>query len=183
MRDLSDREITDYFLKHAPEVRYVLERNRKQAEVDLKKHLKRIDKLIKIFVNYYTYKGLTKDQIKFVFLEPLYSKLEYKYIGWLDELIKRQEMFTTTTKNDGWQNFIPQAQEMDVRVVCAMLGIEVGKKPILCPFHEEKTPSFHVREKNFKCFGCGEGGNAVTLVMKYLDLNFIESIKWLHERS
>ncbi|HOV24136.1 MAG TPA: CHC2 zinc finger domain-containing protein, partial [Candidatus Marinimicrobia bacterium] len=39
----------------------------------------------------------------------------------------------------------------------------------LCPFHEEKTPSFSVNPSLgiFHCFGCGKGGNAVTFIMEY----------------
>lgn len=41
-----------------------------------------------------------------------------------------------------------------------------------CPFHNEKTPSFIVDQtrQNFKCFGCGEGGSAITFVMKMENL-------------
>ncbi|NLX61366.1 MAG: DNA primase [Tissierellia bacterium] len=51
----------------------------------------------------------------------------------------------------------------------------------LCPFHQEKTPSFTVSEsKNlFHCFGCGEGGDLISFVMKIENLSFIESIKLL----
>lgn len=51
----------------------------------------------------------------------------------------------------------------------------------LCPFHNEKTPSFTVSEtKNlFHCFGCGEGGDLITFIMKKENLSFIESIKFL----
>ncbi|HON85215.1 MAG TPA: DNA primase [Syntrophorhabdaceae bacterium] len=51
----------------------------------------------------------------------------------------------------------------------------------LCPFHQEKTPSFTVsREKQiFYCFGCHEGGNLVHFVMKYENLNFGEAIEAL----
>lgn len=49
----------------------------------------------------------------------------------------------------------------------------------LCPFHNEKTPSFIVSpgKRIFKCFGCGEGGNAISFVMKKENLSFIEAVK------
>ena len=55
----------------------------------------------------------------------------------------------------------------------------------LCPFHQEKTPSFTVnREKQiFYCFGCGEGGNAITLLMKVANKSFPEAIKALAEKT
>jgi DNA primase len=55
----------------------------------------------------------------------------------------------------------------------------------LCPFHQEKTPSFTVnREKQiFYCFGCGEGGNAITFLMKIADNTFPEAIKDLAEKT
>lgn len=51
----------------------------------------------------------------------------------------------------------------------------------LCPFHNEKTPSFTVSEsKNlFHCFGCGEGGDLISFVMKIENLSFVESVKLL----
>jgi DNA primase len=55
----------------------------------------------------------------------------------------------------------------------------------LCPFHQEKTPSFTVnRDKQiFYCFGCGEGGNVITFLMKIADKTFPEAIKDLAEKS
>ena len=55
----------------------------------------------------------------------------------------------------------------------------------LCPFHQEKTPSFTVnREKQiFYCFGCGEGGNAITLLMKIAGMSFPEAIRHLAEKT
>ncbi|MDD4557601.1 MAG: CHC2 zinc finger domain-containing protein, partial [bacterium] len=49
----------------------------------------------------------------------------------------------------------------------------------LCPFHNERDASFSVnREKQlFKCFGCGEGGNVITFVMKVDNLSFIEALE------
>ncbi|MCF7920283.1 MAG: DNA primase [Candidatus Cloacimonetes bacterium] len=49
----------------------------------------------------------------------------------------------------------------------------------LCPFHEEKTPSFNVSEKKqiYKCFGCGVSGNAVSFVRDYEKLSFWEAVR------
>lgn len=51
----------------------------------------------------------------------------------------------------------------------------------LCPFHQEKTPSFHISETKqmCKCFGCGEGGDAISFIMKIENLNFIDAVKFL----
>ncbi|MCK4662407.1 MAG: DNA primase [Bacteroidales bacterium] len=51
----------------------------------------------------------------------------------------------------------------------------------LCPFHNEKTPSFTVSPSKgiFKCFGCGKGGNAVTFLMEQEHLSYYESLKYL----
>lgn len=54
----------------------------------------------------------------------------------------------------------------------------------LCPFHSEKTPSFTVsRQKQFfHCFGCGEGGDAISFLMKRESLNYPEAIRRLAEQ-
>ncbi|HSH35349.1 DNA primase [Schnuerera sp.] len=51
----------------------------------------------------------------------------------------------------------------------------------LCPFHSEKTPSFTVSESKqlFHCFGCGEGGDLITFIMKIENLSFVEAVKFL----
>ena len=55
----------------------------------------------------------------------------------------------------------------------------------LCPFHNEKTPSFNINpaRQNFKCFGCGEGGNAIGFVMKYENLPFPDAVRKLAQRA
>ena len=51
----------------------------------------------------------------------------------------------------------------------------------LCPFHDEKTPSFTVSPAKgiFKCFGCGKGGNPIHFVMEHEQLNYVEALKFL----
>ena len=55
----------------------------------------------------------------------------------------------------------------------------------LCPFHNEKTPSFHVNpaRQMYKCFGCGVGGNVLTFVMEYENLTFPEAMEMLAEQA
>ena len=54
-----------------------------------------------------------------------------------------------------------------------------------CPFHHEKTPSFHVEQDKqfFKCFGCGEGGNAIHFLMKMENLPYIDAVRKLAENA
>ena len=54
----------------------------------------------------------------------------------------------------------------------------------LCPFHDDKTPSFYVSPaKNLcKCFACGKGGNAVHFIMEHEQLTFPEAIRWLAQK-
>ena len=55
----------------------------------------------------------------------------------------------------------------------------------VCPFHNEKTPSFSVSQgkQMYYCFGCGAGGNVITFVMEYENYTFIEAMKHLAERA
>ena len=55
----------------------------------------------------------------------------------------------------------------------------------LCPFHNEKSPSFSVsREKQmYYCFGCGQGGNVYTFLMEYNRLSFVEALRELAQRA
>lgn len=53
-----------------------------------------------------------------------------------------------------------------------------------CPFHNEKTPSFVVTPSKgiYKCFGCGEGGSAVSFLMKHEHMSFVEAMKYLAKK-
>ena len=59
-----------------------------------------------------------------------------------------------------------------------------GQKKGLCPFHDEKSPSFHVTPARgyFHCFGCQEGGDVIAFVMKIDHLSFTETIERLASR-
>ncbi len=55
----------------------------------------------------------------------------------------------------------------------------------LCPFHNEKSPSFSVSgsKQMYHCFGCGVGGNVFTFLMEYENFTFVEALKSLSERA
>lgn len=55
----------------------------------------------------------------------------------------------------------------------------------LCPFHNDKSPSFSVSQEKqiYKCFSCGEAGNVITFVMKYKKFTFLEAAKYLADKA
>src|SRR5580692_1220044 len=54
----------------------------------------------------------------------------------------------------------------------------------LCPFHNEKTPSFTVSpaKEIYKCFGCGRSGNSISFLMEHEKFSYVEALKWLANR-
>ncbi|HEY8388534.1 MAG TPA: DNA primase, partial [Parasegetibacter sp.] len=54
----------------------------------------------------------------------------------------------------------------------------------LCPFHNEKTPSFTVSptKEIYKCFGCGKSGNAISFVMEHEKYSYVEALRWIASR-
>ena len=61
----------------------------------------------------------------------------------------------------------------------------VGSMKGLCPFHDERTPSFHVRPQigRWHCFGCNEGGDVISFVQKTDGLGFAEAVEYLAQRA
>ena len=73
-----------------------------------------------------------------------------------------------------------------VDVVSEFVSLHQSGKSMkgLCPFHNEKTPSFFVSKERqlFNCFGCGEKGNVVQFISKYKHLDYWDSIKYLADK-
>ncbi len=69
----------------------------------------------------------------------------------------------------------------DILTVIEREGIEFRRGKSLCPFHDERTPSFILNQKKqtFHCFGCGAHGDAITFVMKLKGLSFKEALIYL----
>ncbi len=86
------------------------------------------------------------------------------------------------------QKTIEQVQSLNdiVEVVSGYIPLKRGGRSFktCCPFHQEKTPSFNVNPERqiFHCFGCGEGGDVISFVMKFEQIGFPEALKMLAER-
>ena len=89
---------------------------------------------------------------------------------------------------------IPDDQVEEVRArsdIVAVIGEHIPLKRAgkdyraLCPFHEEKTPSFYVVPSKgfYKCFGCGESGDVFSFVMKRIGLDFTEAVKYAGRKA
>ena len=75
---------------------------------------------------------------------------------------------------------------VDVITECGVVLKQTGRNyQALCPFHQEKTPSFSVSPEKqiFYYFGCQTGGNAIHFLQKHEGKTFIEAIEWLAERA
>ena len=74
-----------------------------------------------------------------------------------------------------------------VEIISAYIPLKPAGKnyKALCPFHQEKTPSFMVSPERqiYNCFGCGEGGNVFSFLMKHEQLTFPEALKLLADKS
>ncbi len=82
------------------------------------------------------------------------------------------------------------AQIMDAAKIEEVVGEYVSLKKRgssllgLCPFHNEKTPSFNVSVSRniYKCFGCGKGGNALNFMMEAQQMSYVEALKYLAKK-
>ena len=72
-----------------------------------------------------------------------------------------------------------------VRDYVALRSAGGGSWKGLCPFHDEKTPSFTVTPSRgfFYCFGCGEGGDVITFLQRQQNLSFTEAVQTLADRA
>ena len=75
-------------------------------------------------------------------------------------------------------------ERSDILDVARAVGLNLNRyNKCLCPFHNEKTPSFSICSKRqlFKCFACGESGDSIALVSKLKGLNNYESALYINK--
>ena len=93
-------------------------------------------------------------------------------------------MTSSFEQKDAVQRVKEAVQIVDIIGECVSLKRAGANMKGLCPFHAEKTPSFMVNpaRQSFHCFGCGEGGDVFSFMMKYYNLTFPETLKQLAQR-
>ena len=93
-------------------------------------------------------------------------------------------MTSSFEQKDAVQRVKDASQIVDIIGECITLKRAGANMKGLCPFHAEKTPSFMVNpaRQSFHCFGCGEGGDVFSFMMKYYNLTFPETLKQLAQR-
>ena len=76
-------------------------------------------------------------------------------------------------------------RDLPIEGVAERLGLTVTRHKALCPFHSDHSPSlsFKVSKNMFRCFVCGASGGPIDLVMKYLNVGFLEACRWLEDEN
>lgn len=82
-------------------------------------------------------------------------------------------------------NFIREVKEgSDIVKVAKLYGLKLNRAyKCVCPFHKEKTASFSIspQKQIWKCFGCGKGGDVISLVSELLNINALEAAKSINK--
>lgn len=76
---------------------------------------------------------------------------------------------------------LQKLRDLPIEGVAGRLGIEVVKHKALCPFHDDHhaSLSFSTRRNTYRCFACGAHGGTIDLVMRLLNIDFLDACRWL----
>ena len=108
----------------------------------------------------------------------LINKKKYKIL----KIIENIKNKISNASEEEFNKMLEYARSVKTEDVLDIITTKKNTKWV-CPVHTEKTPSLSVKDKMWKCFGCGVSGrDAISLVMKTQQLNFRESVKWINER-
>ena len=80
---------------------------------------------------------------------------------------------------------IQKLRDLPIEGVAQRLGLSVARHKALCPFHDDHhaSLSFSVRRNSFRCFVCDASGGTIDLVMRYMNLGFLEACRWLADEA
>ena len=79
---------------------------------------------------------------------------------------------------------LERLRALSIERVAERLGLRVDRHRCLCPFHDDKTPSFMVSPTKgiCHCFACGKGGNAVNFLMEHEQISYPDALRWLAKK-
>lgn len=138
-------------------------------------YLPKTDFTLEFYLSMETYSAVEERKIIKRWLK--YWKRVYESIS-VDELIPKEEFEDKRFTDEQ----IERAREVDITEMYeGNLRTIYGKSVGLCPFHNEKTPSFTIflNENRFHCFGCQAHGDAIEFYMRTRGVDFIEAVKGL----
>ena len=80
---------------------------------------------------------------------------------------------------------LQKLRDLPIEGVAERLGLQVSHHKCLCPFHADHhaSMSFKVSKNTFRCFVCGASGGPIDMVMRYLNLGFIDATRWLADEN
>ena len=80
---------------------------------------------------------------------------------------------------------LQKLRDLPIEGVAERLGLRVVRHKALCPFHDDHhaSLSFKVSKNTWRCFVCGASGGTIDLVMRYLNMSFLEATKWLADEN
>lgn len=180
----SDREILEMFPESKEIIPMKIEETKKEMrakKANIKKQLKRLHLL-----NTDKFSEWFGEEFIKIFTIPDFIILKKRFF----RLKRFQQLLSPPSKMTNWFKFeekIKIAQDYPIEMLARdKLELkQVGKNFIsLCPFHEEKTPSFYlyINTNRFYCFGCHEKGNVINLTMALFGLNFKEAVELLQNK-
>lgn len=71
-------------------------------------------------------------------------------------------------------------EDIDLRNILEHEGVRFNKNnKACCPFHNERTPSFSIKNNRYKCFGCGAGGDVINFIRNYKNYDYVQACKYL----
>lgn len=147
--------------------------------IDCTKQLKILDQILEM--DYMGYDGHIIPQIYFIRTEAEeQKKITERALKNASYWYARAEKLN---QNNDWELKYDYAKESRIEeVVARYMKIKDFKRPVCCPFHKERSPSFYIYPKTntFHCFGCQAGSTPIDFVMKWENCEFKEAINLLN---
>lgn len=180
-KKLSDKELLEMF----PEARDIIPEKIKEVKSDIRTEENKIERALKE-----VYK-LNLDEFSVWFHEKMIEVFMFPTLKELERQLFRLSRFLPLIRPDkysvdNFQEQIAVARESPIYELARdKLDLrQVGRNFIsLCPFHNERTPSFYLYtdSNQFHCYGCQEHGDVITLTMALYSLTFRESVTMLQK--
>lgn len=168
-------ELTPYQIVDAfPDEKRILLREMQRVKKEIKWYFDNLERIKEDYV----------DDFERLFFTMLWDTFKPSKAILYENMWAIKKAYLLREKNKDKENFdISFAKNKPIETLYSFEKVKIYRNKItcLCPFHRERTPSFHIyrRDNHFHCFGCGAHGDAIEFIMKINDCNFISAVKYL----